>query len=71
VRAGDHLDASGSRAGSRTIRNRLAAEKAAASVRADGLEPSPAMIERSGRWVHGEIDADQMYQETLDQYRRP
>jgi antitoxin StbD len=46
-------------------------DEATASVRAEGLEPSGVADGIAERWVRGEITEDEMYAETVRQYRRP
>lgn len=48
---------------------RWATADALASVRAEGLQPSPSAIKRLDRYADGQISASQLHRETLAEVR--
>ncbi len=53
----------------KTINRQQAAASALASVRAEGLEPSPSTLRRIQLYVTGDLTAQQLRQETLAEVR--
>ncbi len=52
------------------LRRKRAVAAALGSVRAEGLEPSQATLERMQRFASGEIDAEQLREQTLEEVKK-
>ncbi len=52
------------------LRRKRAVAAALGSVRAEGLEPSKATQERMQRFASGEIDAEQLRTQTLEEVKK-